>query len=126
MNFKLVYSVLALNLVNEVFSQTVEIQKIFQSCKKYTSEFDRCIKNSFNDLRPFFKTGLPEFNVAPFDPHMSPYVALRRGDPSGFGGFTLLLFNVSEFGWTNSEVTKYRFENLISKSFHFNNNFILF
>lgn len=38
---------------------------------------------------------------------MAPYVEQRRGDSRGLGGYRLLLSNVSEFGWTNSEVTSY-------------------
>lgn len=61
----------------------------------------------------FISTGLPEYNVAPFDPHTSKYVEQRRGDAGFLGGYRLLLSEVSEYGWTDSTVTKYRtdFEN---------------
>ncbi len=49
---------------------------------------------------------MPEYGVAPFDPHKSSYVELRRGDDKSLGGFKLLLSDVSEYGWTQSYVTK--------------------
>lgn len=39
-------------------------------------------------------------------------VEQRRGLTFGSGsGYRLILRRVSEYGWTNSKVTKYRFEN---------------
>lgn len=96
-------------LSRQVHSQTAQdVAQIFSNCKLNTNTFDSCIKDAFNDLRPFFKTGIPELNIAPFDPHRSPYVEQRRGDSRALGGYRLLLTNVSEYGWTNSEVTKYK------------------
>lgn len=34
------------------------IEKIFENCHTNSTNFDSCIKTAFNDLRPFFKTGL--------------------------------------------------------------------
>jgi hypothetical protein len=53
-------------------------------------------------------SGLPDYHVAPFDPHHSNFIELRRGDASGLGGFKLFLSKVSEIGWTQSNVTEYR------------------
>jgi len=55
---------------------------------------------------PVFK-GVPGYNIKPFDPHRSSFVELRRGDPHGPGSLKLILRNVSEYGWTRSEVTKF-------------------
>lgn len=53
--------------------------------------------------------GVPSLNVAPFDPHHAKYIEQRRGVPDGqIGGYQLILRDVSEFGWTNSKVTKYK------------------
>ncbi|EDV91155.1 circadian clock-controlled protein daywake [Drosophila grimshawi] len=70
-------------------------------------EYNDCMKQVFNDLRAYFTTGVPSYNIQPFDPHQSPYVELRRGDPHGPGSFKLVLRNVSEYGWSRSEVTKF-------------------
>lgn len=85
-----------------------DITPIFQDCHKSSKNFDPCILRAFNQLRKYFKNGLPEYGVAPFDPHRAKFVELRRGDARGLGGFSLKLFDVSEFGWAISNVTKYR------------------
>lgn len=92
----------------EIQSQQEELRAILGKCRKSSNNFDQCIKNAFNELRVFFTTGLPDYNVAPFDPHHAQYVELRRGDASGIGGYRLLLTNASEYGWSKSYVTKYR------------------
>lgn len=56
----------------------------------------------------YFASGVSAYNIKPFDPHRSPFVELRRGDQNSFGGFKLILRNISEYGWSHSEVTKYR------------------
>ncbi|XP_055907708.1 uncharacterized protein LOC129942662 [Eupeodes corollae] len=85
-----------------------EFSRILGRCPKNAPDFDDCMKVAFNDLKAYFSTGIPEYNIAPFDPHHSDYVEQRRGDRSGLGGFKLILRNVSEYGWSRSEVTKYR------------------
>lgn len=105
----LFFPLLVLLLAKSAQGQTTEdVVQIFSDCHYGKSNFDSCIKRAFNNLRPFFKTGIPELNIAPFDPHMAPYVEQLRGDSRGLAGYRLLLSNVSEFGWTNSEVTDYK------------------
>ncbi|VVC90721.1 unnamed protein product [Leptidea sinapis] len=71
-------------------------KKIFSSCKKRSSDFDGCVKRAFNKLRPFFKKGIPEMGVAPFDPHFAPEVKQTRSI-AGMG-YTLTLKNGGAFG----------------------------
>lgn len=52
-------------------------------------------------------SGVPEYNISPFDPHRARYIEQRRGSRSFLGGYKLILKDVSEYGWTNSEVTKF-------------------
>lgn len=52
-------------------------------------------------------SGVPDYNIKPFDPHHCSYVELRRGESQGLGSFRLILRNVSEYGWARSEVTKF-------------------
>lgn len=85
-----------------------DITPIFQNCHRSSKNFDPCILRAFNQLRKYFKDGLPEYGVLPFDPHRAKFVELRRGDASGLGGFSLKLLDVSEYGWAISNVTKYR------------------
>lgn len=56
-------------------------------------------------LNPLFKYGLPEYNVAPFDPHKQSFVEQIRGDSRGLAGYRLILKDVSEYGWTQSWIT---------------------
>lgn len=34
-----------------------ELAKIFQNCRRNSSSFDYCMRNAFNDLRAYFKSG---------------------------------------------------------------------
>lgn len=52
--------------------------------------------------------GIPELKIAPFDPHRAPYIEQRRGISNGFGGYRLILTDVSEYEWSNSIITKYK------------------
>uniref|UniRef100_A0A0A1WCE9 Circadian clock-controlled protein n=1 Tax=Zeugodacus cucurbitae TaxID=28588 RepID=A0A0A1WCE9_ZEUCU len=85
-----------------------DFARLMGKCKTDSAEFDDCMKDVFNDLRAYFPTGVPAYNIKPFDPHRSPFVELRRGDQNNFGGFKLILRNISEYGWSRSEVTRYR------------------
>lgn len=67
--------------------------------------FDGCIREALNAVRPYFKTGLPQYNVVTFDPLFAKEVSASRGNDKL--GFTLTLRNVTESGWTNSKVTKF-------------------
>jgi hypothetical protein len=58
-----------------------------------------------NAIRPYFKTGLPKYNVAPFDPFFAGEISARRGLPNL--GFAITLKNVTESGWSASKVTKF-------------------
>ncbi|KAJ2943920.1 hypothetical protein O0L34_g8240 [Tuta absoluta] len=83
-----------------------DIQKIFSACQKRSPEFDSCMKRAFNKLRPYFKVGIPEMGVAPFDPHFAKEVLQKRSIVGV--GYTLMLKDVYERGWTQSLVTKYK------------------
>lgn len=63
------------------------------------------MQNFHTKFIAFFVLGLPEYGVAPFDPHKCKYVELRRGDDKNLGGYKLVLSDVSEYGWTRSKIT---------------------
>ncbi|XP_073819841.1 juvenile hormone binding protein 16 [Musca autumnalis] len=83
-----------------------EMRRLLGKCHLQSEDFDFCMKDVFNDFRAYFPTGVPHYNIKPFDPHHASFVELRRGDQNGLG-FKLILRNVSEYGWTQSEVTKF-------------------
>ncbi|KAJ8734997.1 hypothetical protein PYW08_014247 [Mythimna loreyi] len=83
-----------------------EIERIFSACKKKSPDFDGCIKRALNKMRPYFKLGIPEMGVAPFDPHFAREVKQARAIVGI--GYTLTLTSVYERGWSNSTVTKYK------------------
>ncbi|XP_041973944.1 uncharacterized protein LOC121729487 [Aricia agestis] len=86
--------------------EVTEIQNIFAKCKKSSPEFDGCVKRALNKVRHYFKKGIPEYGIAPFDPHYAKEVRQQR---SIFGmGYTLTLLDTYERGWSNSTVTKYK------------------
>ncbi|XP_072935646.1 circadian clock-controlled protein daywake [Epargyreus clarus] len=86
--------------------EAVEIEKIFSTCKRGSSEFDGCVKRALNKVRPYFKKGIPEMGVAPFDPHFAKEVKQTRSIVGM--SYTLTLRDVYEHGWSESTVTKYK------------------
>ncbi|KAL7019117.1 hypothetical protein ACKWTF_011017 [Chironomus riparius] len=84
------------------------LEDIFANCRISKPDFDECLKYALNQLNPLFKYGLPEYGVAPFDPHRQSYVEQFRGNDRAIGGYKLLLKDVSEYGWTQSTITKLR------------------
>lgn len=65
--------------------------------------------------------GFPALGIAPFDPHKASFIEQRRGLNFARGnGYRLILRKVSEFGWTNSKVTKYRWIAFYDFNFGFN------
>jgi len=81
---------------------------LLKNCQRNSTLFDQCIKKTLNQMRLYFKTGIPEYSVKPFDPHYAKFVQQRRGDPNGIFGYNLILSDVYEFGWTDSEITSFR------------------
>ncbi|XP_058803120.1 uncharacterized protein LOC131671028 [Phymastichus coffea] len=82
-----------------------EFEDHFKDCRMGASNFDSCIREALNAVRPYFKTGLPKYNVEPFDPFYAKEISTRRGLP--MLGFTITLRNVTESGWSSSKVTKF-------------------
>ncbi|KAL6255420.1 hypothetical protein P5V15_013755 [Pogonomyrmex californicus] len=77
----------------------------FKNCYPNMSGFDVCVREGLNAIRGYFKTGLPQYNVLPFDPFFVKEITASRGVPNF--GFTLTLRNVTETGWFTSKVTKF-------------------
>lgn len=77
----------------------------FKNCHPDTSRFDVCIREALNAVRPYFKTGIPKYNLPPFDPFFAREITAKRGMPNF--GFTLTLRNITESGWAISKVTKF-------------------
>lgn len=77
----------------------------FKNCHPNVAGFDVCVREGLNAIRSYFKTGLPEYNVEPFDPAFAREISVERGMRNF--GFTLTLKNVTETGWANSKVTKF-------------------
>ncbi|XP_011498698.1 PREDICTED: uncharacterized protein LOC105362870 [Ceratosolen solmsi marchali] len=82
-----------------------DIEDHFKNCRVEAAGFDGCVREALNAIRPYFKTGLPKYNVAPFDPFFANEISARRGLPKL--GFTITLRNVTESGWSASKVTKF-------------------
>lgn len=94
--------------LNHLVVRCDQVEDIFANCRISSPGFDECLKHAFNQLNPLFKYGLPEYGVAPFEPHRQSYIEQFRGNDRGLGGYKLLLKDVSEYGWTTSTVTKLR------------------
>lgn len=83
----------------------IHLEDAFKTCYPDVNGFDSCVREGLNMIRPFFKSGLPEYNIAPFDPFYAREVTAKRGFNNL--GFTLTLRNITESGWTSSKVTKF-------------------
>ncbi|KAJ3654894.1 hypothetical protein Zmor_014047 [Zophobas morio] len=79
-------------------------EEFFRDCQKTEETFDDCVKDGLNILTPYFKTGLPNYNITAFDPFFAAEVAQKRSGP--FYSYKLILRNVSEYGWSSSHITK--------------------
>jgi hypothetical protein len=88
-----------------VSSIVLFLEEHFKNCHYNVSGFDTCVRKGLNSIQSYFKTGLPQYNVLPFDPFFIPEVIVTRGIPNF--GFTLTLRNVTETGWSTSKVTKF-------------------
>ncbi|KAJ3633809.1 hypothetical protein MTP99_010734 [Tenebrio molitor] len=84
----------------------VDLVSFFGDCQKTEETFDDCVKDRLNSLNGFFKSGLPDYGIAPFDPFFAPEVPQKRRGP--FFNYKLVLRNVTESGWTSSQVTKFK------------------
>ncbi|XP_018564132.1 uncharacterized protein LOC108905658 [Anoplophora glabripennis] len=84
----------------------MDLAEHFKDCHVSGPDFDTCIKDGLNDLRPFFNEGLPDYEILPFDPFFAPEVPQKRSLP--FFNYKLLLKNVTESGWTASQVTRFK------------------
>ncbi|XP_075236206.1 juvenile hormone binding protein 16 [Lycorma delicatula] len=79
----------------------------FSHCSISSNNFDNCMKKALNEVRPWFKKGVPELNIPPFDPFFAKEVIQKRGGTSL--NYKLKLTNVYERGWTMSEISKFKF-----------------
>ncbi|GLV39158.1 uncharacterized protein CBL_06209 [Carabus blaptoides fortunei] len=100
--------------VCDVRCQSSNFTDMFKDCRMSASNFDSCMKDALNNARVFFKTGVPEYSILPFDPFYAAEVPQVRGGRNF--NYKLKLLNVTESGWTISQVTRFRSD--------FNKNFI--
>jgi len=110
MNLIKVILLITFMAINDCAQLDDQLEALFSSCRIKSPGFDECLRLKLNRLNPLFKYGLPEYNVAPFDAHHQPYVEQRRGDRNGLAGYRLILRDVSEYGWTQSWITKLRMD----------------
>jgi len=88
-----------------IFAQ-ISFRDHFSNCHMGDPRFDACIREAINSVRPYFKTGLPQYGVKPFDPFHCSEVIQTRGGPGMY--YKLTLRNVTEAGWTASQVTRFK------------------
>jgi len=91
--------------LNRLYQSSCFLEEHFKDCYYNISGFDACVREGLNSIQSYFKTGLPQYNVLPFDPFFAPEIIATRGMPNF--GFTLTLRNVTETGWSTSKVTKF-------------------
>lgn len=78
----------------------------FKDCHPNVSNFDQCIQRALNEIRPYFKTGVPKYGAhIPFEPFFIKKARTSQGIPNF--GFVITMNNVEEVGWDLSKVTKF-------------------
>ncbi|KAL3282185.1 hypothetical protein HHI36_005379 [Cryptolaemus montrouzieri] len=92
----------------------VDLRRHFGYCRKNSTAFDNCVKDGINKLRPYYKSGLRDYGIAPLDPFFAEEVVQKRSNL--LFNYKLILRNVTEAGWSISEMTKFRCD--------FNNNLV--
>lgn len=55
-----------------------------------------------------YNKGVPELGIPPFDPFFATEVRQSRG--AGALGYKLTIYNVTESGWRQSEIRKFKYE----------------
>ncbi|XP_045471915.1 uncharacterized protein LOC123678760 isoform X2 [Harmonia axyridis] len=84
----------------------VDLRRHFRYCRKNNTNFDNCVKDGINNLRPYYKSGLPDYGIASLDPFYAEEVTQKRSN--FLFNYKLVLRNVTEAGWSVSEMTKFR------------------
>ncbi|XP_066251337.1 uncharacterized protein Jhbp16 [Euwallacea similis] len=93
-------------LVLHAANGQIDLVEHFDKCKLGTSAFDDCLKDKLNDLTPYFKSEIPDFGIGSFDPFYAEEIHQKMG--GAFFNYKLVLRNVTESGWTQSQITKFR------------------
>ncbi|KAK9888487.1 hypothetical protein WA026_000738 [Henosepilachna vigintioctopunctata] len=84
----------------------VDLRRHFGYCRKNSSNFDNCVKDGINNLRPYFKSGLRDYGIGSLDPFYAQEVVQKRDN--ALFNYKLVLRNVTEAGWSISEMTRFR------------------
>ncbi|XP_012263651.2 uncharacterized protein LOC105690448 [Athalia rosae] len=100
-----IFVISAILLIWTTAASAEEFEDNFAKCRVGQAGFDVCVREGLNAIRPYFKTGLPKYNIDPFDPFFARKISATRGNQ--LLGFSLTLKNVTETGWTASKVTKF-------------------
>ncbi|CAB3360921.1 Hypothetical predicted protein [Cloeon dipterum] len=100
----LLFAAAGLLLIKSGSSQSGLVERLRQ-CNPFSEGFDECMVQVLNTLNYLFPTGVPELGIPPFDPFFASEVETSRQNP--LFSFNLKLTNVTESGWTNSNVKKF-------------------
>ncbi|KAF4522392.1 hypothetical protein B566_EDAN012975 [Ephemera danica] len=87
--------------------QTQDLADYFRDCHYTKQDFDHCMLRALNKLNHLFNSGVPEYDIPPFDPFFATEVETKRVIPL-VGSFRLRLINVTESGWTDSTVKSFK------------------
>ncbi|XP_059486364.1 uncharacterized protein LOC132202986 [Neocloeon triangulifer] len=101
----LIFFISSILLLDVCDSQSGLVERLRQ-CSPFEQNFDECMLPVLNTLNYLFPTGVPEFGIPPFDPFFASEVETSRKNP--LFSFNLKLTNVTESGWTNSNVKKFK------------------
>lgn len=70
-------------------------------CHVHEPQYETCIIKSINDLKPYLKVGVPEYNIPSLEP-----LLLNKLSVSPTNSLKLLGTDIQVYGASNFEVTK--------------------
>ncbi|XP_070156458.1 circadian clock-controlled protein daywake-like [Polyergus mexicanus] len=78
-----------------------DIPEFLHICQTRDPQYETCVSNSINDLKPYLKVGVPEYNI----PSMEPLI-LKKLSISPSNSLRVKMTDVNVYGASSFEVTK--------------------
>lgn len=70
-------------------------------CQVHQPQYETCITNSINDLKPYLKVGVPEYNIPSLEP-----LKLRKLSVSPSNALKIIGNDIKVYGASNFDIAK--------------------
>ncbi|XP_015109262.1 protein takeout [Diachasma alloeum] len=65
-------------LIENGWTEEIQIPSVLKICNRSNPHLNECIKYSVDSLKPYLKSGIPEFNIPPCEPLHVPQVEIKQ------------------------------------------------